>query len=82
MRQEQEEAVFAFGDLSALVDIAINEDAAKLPFNTDRLVVVYPAMSMIPLRQMQQSHVCVIADFDDKNESRFSLKAGMRPILC
>ena len=68
-----------------LVDIAIsNEDAAKTAIQYGQAcAVVYPAMSMITtVAKCKQSHVCVIADFDDKKtKADFRLKAGMRPIF-
>ena len=67
------------------VDISIsNEDAAKTAIQYGRAcAVVYPAMSMITtVAKCKQSHVCVIADFDDKKtKADFRLKAGMRPIF-
>lgn len=67
------------------VDISIsNEDAAKTAIQYGQAcAVVYPAMSMITtVAKCKQSHVCVIADFDDKKmKADFRLKAGMRPIF-
>ena len=67
------------------VDISIsNEDAAKTAIQYGQAcAVVYPAMSMITtVAKCKQSHVCVIADFDDKkSKADFRLKAGMRPIF-
>lgn len=67
------------------VDISIsNEDAAKTAIQYGQAcAVVYPAMSIITtVAKCKQSHVCVIADFDDKKtKADFRLKAGMRPIF-
>ena len=67
------------------VDISIsNEDAAKTAIQYGQAcAVVYPAMSMITtVAKCKQSHVFVIADFDDKKtKADFRLKAGMRPIF-
>ena len=60
------------------------EDAAKTAIQYGQAcAVVYPAMSMITtVAKCKQSHVCVIADFDDKKtKADFRLKAGMRPIF-
>ena len=67
------------------VDIAIsNEDAAKTAIQYGQAcAVVYPAMNtVITVTKCKQSHVCVIADFDDKKtKADFRLKAGIRPFF-
>ena len=67
------------------VDIAVsNEDAAKTAIQYGQACgVVYPAMSMVTtVAKCKQSHVCVIADFDNKKmKADFRLKAGMRPFF-
>lgn len=67
------------------VDLTIsNEDAAKAAIQYGQAcAVVYPAMSVLTtIAKCKKSHVCVIADFDDKKpKANFRLKAGIRPIF-
>lgn len=67
------------------VDITIsNEDAAKAAIQYGQAcAVVYPAMSVVTsVAKCQKSHVCVIANFDDKKpKAEFCLKASIRPFF-
>ena len=68
-----------------LVDITVSDkDAAKTAIQYGQAcAVIYPAVSVITaIAKCKKSHVCVIADFDDKKmKADFRLKVGIRPIF-